>query len=44
MRIGERASEVEAEVGLAEFTAEWASGGQTITSFRTSVECELMAA
>ena len=44
VNFGERASEVEAEVGLAEFTAEPAFDSQIITSFRTSVECKLMTA
>jgi hypothetical protein len=45
MRIGERASEVEAEVGLAEFiNAERAFDSHFTTSFRTNVECKLMAA
>jgi hypothetical protein len=33
MRFGEQGSEVEAEVGLAEFTAERASDSQIIISF-----------
>lgn len=44
MMFGKRASEVEAEVGLAEFTTEPAFDSQIITSFITSVECKLMIA